>query len=342
MKNEQLHELRSQALAIQSSRVQVPQAANGCAVNQDLKNEGRKYFHAARAKKSLMMGTAALLLFTSGCAVSTVEPGQRGLKWNTDGLQRESLKDGVYWMAPWNDVYVYDVRWKTYTENVEVLSADNLQVTVKAGVILRPIPEDVYNLAQTLGSHYYERVVQPEFLSAIRNVVSGYPVLMLSEKSSEIAMKVQTVLDAKLKGRPLHIQSVALTDINMPRVISTAIEKKQATEQEKDQKQYELLMASKDAEIARARAMGERDAQGIRAEGQAKAQDTITKTLTPEYLRYKLYDSQNSKMVLIPDNLKLPIFINPGEHGDSPQPSARGSQPEKAKEQADDASVPPR
>ena len=308
----------------------------------DKERDGKSAGGAARATKSLMMGTAACLLVTSGCAVATVEPGERGLKWNTDGLQRESLKDGVYWMAPWNDVYVYEVRWKTYTENVEVLSADNLQVTVQAGVILRPIPEDVYNLAQTLGSHYYERVVRPEFLSAIRHVVSGYPVLMLSEKSSDIATKVQTVLEGKLKGRPLLIQSVALADMTLPGIISTAIEKKQATEQVKEQKQYELLMASKDAEIARTRAMGERDALGIRAEGQAKAQETITKTLTPEYLRYKLYDSQNSKMVLIPDNLKLPISINPGEHGDSPQPSTRGSLPDKANEQADGASVPPR
>lgn len=78
----------------------------------------------------------------------------------------------------------------------------------------------------------------------------------------------------------------------------------------------------------------------IRAEGQAKAQTTITKTLTPEYLRYKLYDSQNSKMVLIPENLKLPMLLNPGEPGDSaPMSSTRGSLSDKPKEQADDASV---
>ena len=50
----------------------------------------------------------------------------------------------------------------------------------------------------------------------------------------------------------------------------------------------------------------------IRAEGQARAQEKITKTLTPEYLRYKLYDSPNSKVVLVPDQLKVPVIINPG------------------------------
>ena len=56
---------------------------------------------------------------------------------------------------------------------------------------------------------------------------------------------------------------------------------------------------------------GEAEGVKIRALGQAKAQETITKTLTPEYLRYKLYDSPNAKMVLLPDNLNVPILINP-------------------------------
>ncbi|HEX5545033.1 MAG TPA: hypothetical protein VFX10_06000, partial [Nitrospira sp.] len=50
----------------------------------------------------------------------------------------------------------------------------------------------------------------------------------------------------------------------------------------------------------------------IRAAGQAKAQETITKTLTPDYLRFKLYDSSNSKFVLLPDKLNVPVIINPG------------------------------
>ncbi len=42
------------------------------------------------------------------------------------------------------------------------------------------------------------------------------------------------------------------------------------------------------------------------------AQETIAKTLTPSYLRFKLYDSQNAKVVLLPDQLNVPILINPG------------------------------
>jgi len=241
----------------------------------------------------------------------------------SDGLSTEPLKDGFYWRAPWNDIYLYDVRWQSFTEGVDALSADDLQVLVKAAIILRPIPEEVYFLAHEVGSDFYPRIVKPEFLAAVRSVVSGYNMVTVPEKSAEIASKIQAVVVEKLKGRHLMIQSVALADVDFPQIVLSAIEQKQAKEQEKEQKEFELTIASKDAEIMRTRAKGEGDSIRIRAEGeaeglrirsigQAKAQETITKTLTADYLRYKLYDSPNSKLVLLPDKLSVPILVNPG------------------------------
>jgi regulator of protease activity HflC (stomatin/prohibitin superfamily) len=148
-------------------------------------------------------------------------------------------------------------------------------------------------------------------------------MVTVPEKSTEIAGKVRAVVVENLKGRHLEVQNVALSDVDFPQIVLRAIEQKQAKEQEKEQKEFELTIAAKDAEIARTRAKGEGDAIRIRAEGeaeglkiraigQAKAQETITKTLTAEYLRFKLYDSTNSKFVLLPDKLNVPILINPG------------------------------
>ncbi len=125
------------------------------------------------------------------------------------------------------------------------------------------------------------------------------------------------------------IQSIALADIDWPKMVLEAIERKQAKEQEKEQKEFELIIATRDAEIMRRRAKGEGDslmirAEGeaeslrIRAEGQAKAQANILKTLTPEYLQYKLYDSQNSKFVILPNNMQIPLLLNT-ESSQSPQ-----------------------
>ena len=265
------------------------------------------------------------VLNLAGCG-NTVHPGQRGLRWYplSEGLTTETLKSGFYWRAPWNDIFVYDIRLQSYTETVDALSSDDLVVQLKTAIIMRPIVDEVYFLAQEIGSDFYPRVVKPELLAAVRSVVSNYPMVSVPEKSAEIASKVQAVVVEKLKGRHLEVQSVALADIELAKIVLEAVERKQAKEQEKEQKEFELVIAEKDAEIARRRARGEGDAVRIRSEGeaeglriravgQAKAQETITKTLTPEYLRFKLYDSPNAKMVLLPDNLRVPILINPDQ-----------------------------
>ena len=271
-----------------------------------------------------------VLLLLPACG-TTVQPGQRGLRWYplTEGLTTDTLKTGFYWRAPWNNIFVYDIKWQSYTETVDALSADDLLVQLKTAIIMRPIPEEVYFLAQEIGSDFYPRIVKPELLAAVRSIVSNYPMVHVPEKSAEIASKVQAVVVEKLKGRHLEVASVAMADIELAKVVLEAVERKQAKEQEKEQKEFELIIAEKDAEIARRRAKGEGDsirirsdgeAEGlkIRAAGQAKAQETIAKTLTPDYLRFKLYDSPNAKMVLLPDKLDVPILINPG----SEQPRA--------------------
>ena len=269
----------------------------------------------------LLVGT---LLSLQACG-TTVQPGQRGLRWYplTEGLTTDTLKTGFYWQAPWNNIFVYDIKWQSYTETVDALSSDDLLVELKTAIIMRPIPEEVYFLAQEIGSDFYPRIVKPELLAAVRSIVSNYPMVHVPEKSAEIASKVQAVVVEKLKGRHLEVASVAMADIELAKVVLEAVERKQAKEQEKEQKEFELIIAEKDAEIARRRAKGEGDsirirsegeAEGlkIRAAGQAKAQETIAKTLTPDYLRFKLYDSPNAKMVLLPDKLNVPILINPG------------------------------
>lgn len=269
-------------------------------------------------------------LWLQACG-TTVNPGQRGLRWYpfTEGLTTQTLKSGFYWRAPWNDIFLYDVRWQSYTERVEALTSDDLQVQLKSAIIMRPIPEEVYFLAQEIGPDFYSRVVRPELLAAVRSVVSNYVMVTVPEKSAEIASKIQAVVVDKLKGRHLEIASVALADIELAKVVLDAVERKQSKEQEKEQKEFEVLIAGKDADIMRIRAKGEGDsirirsegeAEGlrIRATGQAKAQEIITKTLTPEYLRFKLYDSPNAKMVLLPDNLNTPILINPGQEHTRP------------------------
>ncbi len=264
------------------------------------------------------------ILIFQGCS-NTVTPGNRGLRWYplTTGLAKEPLKEGFYWRAPWNDVYVYDTRWKSFREKVDALSADDLPVTVYAVITMRPIPDEIYFLAQEVGPDWYKQLVQPQLLSAVRGVVANFAMVTLPERSSELGNKIEAVVVEALKGRHLDVYNVALSEMDFSQMVLRAIEQKQAKEQEKEQKDFEVVIAQRNADIARIQAKGEGDSLKIRAEGEAdsmriramgqsQAQEIITKTLTRDYLQFKLYESPNSKTIIVPEKLNVPLIVSPG------------------------------
>ncbi|UVT16125.1 MAG: prohibitin family protein [Nitrospira sp.] len=265
-----------------------------------------------------------IVMIIQGCS-NTVNPGSRGLRWYplTSGLMKEPLKEGFYWRAPWNDVLVFDTRLKSFKEKVDALTADDLPVTVYAAITMRPMPDEIYFLAQEVGPDWYKQLVQPQLLSAVRGVVANYTMVTLPERSSEIGNKIEAVVVESLKGRHLDVYNVALSEMEFSQMVLRAIEQKQAKEQEKEQKDFEVVIAQRNAEIARIQAKGEGDSLKIRAEGEAdsmriramgqsQAQEIITKTLTRDYLQFKLYESPNSKTIIVPEKLNVPLIVSPG------------------------------
>lgn len=105
--------------------------------------------------KNLIM-TTALLCAISGC-VSTVKPGEVGLRWQPwgSGLQKDPLRPEVYVYAPWNDIYTYKVQWNSFSEQVEILTKDDLKVLVVSTVIVRPNPGEIYQLQQAADDKIY-------------------------------------------------------------------------------------------------------------------------------------------------------------------------------------------
>ena len=265
-------------------------------------------------RRASLVALVASIIFLEACG-NTVQPGQRGLRWRpfSTGLSSQPLPSGFYWRAPWNNLFIYDIKWRSHMETIDAMSSDGLKVLVKAAIILRPVANEIHFLQQEVGPDFYGRMVRPEFVGTVRSVMANYPMVTIPENSVAIASKIQAVVDEKLKGRHLEIQSVALADIDFPPAVLHSIEQKQAKEQQKEQKEFELTIAHKDAEIARLRASGEGDAIAIRAQGeadalqiraagQARAQELIRQTITPEYLQFKLYNSPNPKTLLLPDD----------------------------------------
>ncbi len=260
------------------------------------------------SKLKLLVVIPVVWIGFAGCSV--VKPGEQAMKWKpySKGLMTEKVyKDGVVWNWPWNGMVKYSTQWQTFTENVAVLTEDELHVNLTVSVTLRPIEAELPELELEVGSDYYNSVVRPEFISLTRNVFSGYKYNVISPQSPSIEAKIFELLVDKVKDKHLEFDNVTVDHIEYPIVVTSAVDEKLAVEQAIEQKNYELQIAEKDAEIQRTLARGQRDAQQI-----------IDAGLTPRYLQYKalevqdkLSGSQNAKFFFVPLGKDgLPIIID--------------------------------
>lgn len=259
-----------------------------------------------------MCSIALAAAMLAGCA--TVGPGETGMMWRplSSGLSKERLKPGLYVIAPWNDVVRYDTRLKSHQEQVVVLTKDDLKIGVVASVIIRPIPEEVFQLEREIGRKFYTKVVQPKFRTSVRNVMANYAMVEVSKSSRKIEAELKQTLAKRLAGRHIHVHDVILDDIRFSQQVLSAIEAKVSKEQEQKRMRFEIAIAKKDADIIRIKAQARADAARTEAKAQAEAQRIIDKSLTPRYLQYKAVSSPNAKFWFMPTGKQgLPIFLSP-------------------------------
>lgn len=285
---------------------------------------GRKYFRGL-----YWVGALTLSLGLSGCG-TLIDPGSQGLRqlvFRKNSLQKETLMDGFYWHFPWNNIYVYGTTWQSRTETVHVLTEEALHIIVRVTVTYRPDTAKLYELAETIGPHYYSQVIRPPFVTITRTEFAWHKHNKLGQDSPQIEEEVLKKLKVALVNMPIEIARVSIDHIEYDRQVTDAISDKIATHQKAEQKVYEEDIAKENADIARTNAEGQADAEDIQAAGDAKAillkaqahakaQAEISKTLTKAYIQLKAFENPATRYYFVPMGKDgLPLIINAGASG---------------------------
>lgn len=288
----------------------------------------------------------ASLVTSTSCIGTSVRPGQRGLEYlplHSEGLQKKVLPEGFYFQWPWNSIVKYDVRWRSTTETVEVLTKDNLHISTRVTITYRPDEAQLYRLATEIGSSYYEKVIRPPFVTLARGEFSRHLHNDIPAESGAIELAIANAVQRSIAKQPLLVARVSIDHVEYDRMVTESISRKIATQQTAEQKQYEKRIAEQDADIVRTRAHGESDAIEIRASGeahaiearaageaqaielrgkaQAAAQAAVAKTLTPRYLQFKAFDNPATRYFFVPTGKNgMPLLFSAGTDAPSTPP----------------------
>jgi prohibitin 1 len=253
-----------------------------------------------------VIGFAVLMLMFK--SVKKIDGGEGGVLFRaTTGIDTENTyHEGWIFIAPWNDLIIYNVRQQEILEDMAVLSSNGLEITLEVSSWYQPLFSDLAKLHQEKGQSYLDQVVKPAIRSASRSVIGRYtPEEIYSTKRDAIQSEIYEETKKILDKQYIQLNEILVRDITLPPTIKTAIEGKLKQEQESLEYEFKLQKAQKEAQKVK-----------IEAEGKAEANRILNASLTTNILKEKgieatleLAKSPNSKVVVIGGKEGMPLIL---------------------------------
>ncbi len=260
----------------------------------------------------IILGAAVVIaLIVVFSSFVTIQPGFKGIVFRkfTTGLDKKNVYDaGFYVVAPWNEMYIYDVREQQREEIMDILDKSALQLKVDISIRFRPMLTRIGYLHENFGKAYVDQLIVPEVRSKVREIMGRFTVEEIySTHRKEVEEAIKTEVAAILRSPANNIEMTAMLvrSITLPEQIQKAIESKLTQEQEALAYQFRLDKEKSEAERKK-----------IAAEGESRANEIINKSLTPGLLKMRgieatleLSKSSNSKVVIIGGKDGIPVIL---------------------------------
>lgn len=251
-------------------------------------------------------------LILSNSTFLTIEAGEAGVLFKrfSGGLEKETVYgQGFHVVAPWNTMYIYNVKEQTAEESMSVLDKNGLTVRVDVTVRFNPYQDKIGYVHERFGKAYVQTLVIPEVRSAVRQVLGRFSAEEIySTKRAEVEQNIINEAETTLSSAENNIRMNALLmrEVELPANIKAAIEDKLQKEQEALAYRFRLEREKSEAERKR-----------IMAEGEAAANRIVNNSLTTNLLRMRgieatsaLANSPNAKVIVIGSGKDgLPIIL---------------------------------
>src|ERR1700738_488151 len=152
--------------------------------------------------------------------VQTVPSGEVGVLWRRFGggtvLDPRYLKDeGLHFILPWNELFLYDLRVQSLTETYNAISSDGVSLTATINIRFRLKRDAIPTLHQVIGPNY-TKLLGPEIASQMREVIAQFTAEQVySTARQEIQDKIRERTVERLGSKMMEREGEAEESYNV-------------------------------------------------------------------------------------------------------------------------------
>jgi len=181
-----------------------------------------------------------ILFLVSGC--SSIDQGELGRKRGANGWVDKVEKPGIVGLGVFTKLYRLDATEDTYEEELEILTADNInlkcKIAMRCGVDATKEKEvlSIFDRVKAdengvIKRHDIYRVYGKMVLTSVpREILGPLTIDEIREKRQELAKQIDKAVRKELEKTPLKVTAVKITNIDWPDVITRAMEARKERE----------------------------------------------------------------------------------------------------------------
>ncbi|MCJ1285640.1 Prohibitin-1, subunit of the prohibitin complex (Phb1p-Phb2p) [Xylographa opegraphella] len=212
----------------------------------------------------------AAAIFLGQASIYDVKGGSRAVIFDRlNGVKDTVVNEGTHFLIPWlQRPIIYDVRTKPRNISTTTGSKDLQMVTLTLRVLHRPEVKMLPKIYQSLGLDYDERVLPSIGNEVLKAIVAQFDAAELITQREAVSGRIRADLLKRASEFNIALEDVSITHMTFGKEFTKAVEQKQIAQQDAERARFIVEKAEQ-----------ERQANVIRAEGEAESADIISKAV---------------------------------------------------------------
>ena len=238
----------------------------------------------------------ALLILSIGWGTFVLIPaGHRGVVLLWGSVENRIMGEGLNFKTPMAEsVIKVDVRVQPHPfKEIDASSKEYQMVNMTGMMNFHIDPTYVNDLYQKVGLDFADKVIDPAFNDFVKEVVPTYPIGEILPKREEIRKRAMTKLGDNLSRYHIIVDDIYFASIRFSTGYEGAIEAKQVAQQQVETQKQVLAQREIEAQQKVATAKGEAESILVVAQGQAKANEVLSHSISPILVQYKGVEKWN-------------------------------------------------